>query len=172
MATNKWIVIVLMILMCLLGLVFIQESFGFPNEPTGFRGNDWGTPVGEIDCGLKLATSIDKLKFEAYTPDIEFKVFDVMLLFLDGKLAGYSMCLKDLSTVDMFLVLCCETFGEPTSESYEFAAWESEDTIVELDLYYGIIVMGSMLDIRSLEALFEWYESQGGRISPESKPNI
>lgn len=172
MATNRRIVIVLMILMCSLGFIFIQESFGFSNEPTGFRDNDWGTPVGEIDCRLELISSIDKLNFEAYTPDIEFKVFDVVLLFLDGKLVGYSMYLKDPSASGIFLLLCYKTFGKPTSTYDESAVWESEDTVVELDLSYGIIVIGSRLGIQSLDALFEWYESQGGKISPKSKPSI
>jgi hypothetical protein len=158
--------------MCSLGLIFTQESFGFLNEPTGLGGNKWGTPVGEMNCGLKLITSIDKIKFEAYEPDIKLKLFDAMVLFLDGKLTGYSMRLKDPSMVGMFLIVCYKAHGDPTSESNKFVTWESKNTTVELDLVYGIITVGPMSGILSLEALFDWYESQGGKISPESKPHI
>lgn len=172
MIINKYIVIALMILMFLLGLIFIQESFAFPNEPTGFKDNKWGTPIEEINCGLELISSIDKIKFEAYEPDIKLKAFDIMLLFLDNKLAGYSMRLKDPTTVDVFLMLCSKLYGSPTSTSNEFVIWESKNTVIELDLVYGIITIGSMSAIISLEALFEWHESQGGKISLKSKRGI
>ena len=172
MAINKRIVIASMILMAFLGLVFTQQAFGFPNEPTGFRDNKWGTPVGEINCGLKLIMSIDKIKFKAYVPDTKLKLFDAMLLFLDGKLTGYSMRLKDPSTVDVFLMLCCKAHGKPTFTSDEFVSWESKNTTVELDLVCGIITVGSTSGIRSLEALFEWYESQRGKIGAESKEGV
>lgn len=172
MATNRRIALALMILMFLSGFIFIQKSFAFPNEPTGFKDNKWGTPIGEINCGLKLIASIDKIKFKAYEPDMKLKVFDCILLFLDGKLAGYSMRLKDPRTVNVFLGLCSKLYGKPTSTFGEFVVWESKSTTIELDLSYGVIVIGSMSGIRSLEALFEWYESQGGKIGPKSKRGV
>ena len=172
MNTNRHIVVASMILMFLLGLVFIQESFAFPNEPTGYNGNKWGTSIGEINCELKLVSSIDKIKFEIYEPGIKSEALDSSLMFLDGKLAGHSIRFKDPRIANVVLMVYSKLYGKPASVSDEFVIWASKNTVIELDLAYGIIIIGSMSGIRSIEALLEWYESQGGKIIPERKQDI
>ena len=172
MIINRHIVLGLIVLTFFLGMIFVQESFGFMNEPTGYLDNKWGTPIDKIDCELEEVVAIEKIKFKAYTPDIELQTLDIMFLFLDDKFIAYSVRVKDPKTIKLFAMLCYKAHGQPTKVMGDFAMWESEDTIIELDLVYGIATIGSATGTRSLEALFEWYESQGGNIKPEKKVGI
>lgn len=169
MIINRKMVLGLIVLMCFLGLVFVQESFGFVNEPAGYKDNKWGTPIDQIDCGLKEVVAIEKIKFKAFTPDIKLQTLDILFLFLDDKFIAYSVRVKDPRNAKLFAAICYRTHGQPTKVIGEFVIWESEDTIIELDSVYGIATVGSATGTRSLKALFKWYESQGGNIKPEKK---
>ena len=172
MIINRNIVLGLIVLVGFLGLIFVQESFGFMNEPTGYKGNKWGTPIDQIDCGLKEVVAIEKIKFKAFTPDIKLQTMDIMFLFLGNKFAAYSLKVKDPRTTKLFTMLCYKAHGQPSRVIGGTAIWESEATIIELDVVHGIATVGSATGTRSLEALFEWYESQGGDIKPEKKVGI
>ena len=58
MSIERKIIVGLLALMFILGVVWIDAVFAFQNEPTGWGGNGWGTPVGEINCGLEKIKSI------------------------------------------------------------------------------------------------------------------
>lgn len=164
MIINRNMVLGLIVLMSFLGLIFSQEAFGFMNEPTGYRDNKWGTPIDQISYDMKELVSIEKIKFKAFTPDIELKTMDILFLFLDDKFVAYSVRIKDPDNIATFAMICRKIHGPPTKTLGRLVMWESKAAIVELDVARGLLVAGSAVGTRSLEALFEWYKSQGEKI--------
>ena len=172
MIKEKKILLGTMILAILLIFTFTQAAFGFPNEPTGFHGNKWGTPIEDMNCGLEKILSIEKIKIDIYSPEIELKTCQAMVIFLDDKFAVATIKINSLKFLNAFLKLHIHTYGKPTEISLPFMTWIGQIAIIEIDAEHGIAVMGSPAGVRSVESLFDWYESKGGKVGVEDKKDI
>ena len=172
MIKEKKILLGTMILAILLTFTFTQAAFAFPNEPTGFHGNKWGTPIENMNCGLEKIVSIKEIKIAVYSPEIEMKTFQAMVIFLDGKFAAVTTKLTDLRFLDVFLGLYIHAYGEPTEMEGNCVKWVGQTAIIEFDVELGIVVMGSPAGLTSVGALFGWYKSRGGKMGGGDKEGI
>lgn len=166
MSLERKIIVGLIFLMFLLGLVFIQKSFGFPNEPTGYFNYKWGTPVKKFDCVLVKVLSIEEVNIDLYAPEQQEGVATT-LVFLDGKLAALVFRLLGDVDIKEFANSLFMAFGKPTEVSTTSIMWKSETAVATLNVATNTVIAGSTTGLDSMEALLRWYTSKGREIDPE-----
>lgn len=160
MLTKRKITVGLIILTLVLGLVWVQGALAFTNEPTGFRGHPWGTPIEDLSFKIKSLQSIPEIKVDIYgVVDVSPQDVKEMIFALDGKLAGMSGQLGTAEESKAMVMVMIQTFGPPTKRTDVSLIWEGETAYVEMLPNYGTFVIGSATGMHSVEALLEWHEA-------------
>lgn len=157
MAIERRIVLTLIVLVCMLGIIWANTAFAFQNEPTGFRGNKWGTDVKDLTFKVEKATSLEEIKVDFYNILQTSESFESMIITLDGKLVAVITSLKDTKKAKPFATVLLKLYGDPTDLTEETAVWVGETSTIEFSPFEGVVIIGSTIGMQSLEALLEWY---------------
>lgn len=163
MSTERKVVLGLIVLMLALGVVWVRTSFAFPNEPTGFNNNKWGTPIEAMNLEVNLYKKLPNTKVAFYEPAVENEVFVIRLIALDGKLVGANLTSKDRSKAALreMAYTIVELYGDPMYVYEEFGAlaWVGEVSVVQLYVNDGTVLYGDPAGMNSVENVLEWLMS-------------
>jgi len=144
-------------LVMLLGIVWVNAALAFQNEPTGFRGNSWGTPIENLTFKVKKIKSLEEIKIDVYLVLPKRPEIGTMLVALDGKLAGVSAKLENEEFMESVAKTLIMAYGEPTEYTEESVIWKGNTTIIEFVPSLRTLTIGSVTGMMSVEALLEWY---------------
>jgi len=161
MLRERNMVVVLIILICMLTAVWTQVAFGFQNEPIGYMGTCpavWGTPIEDLNCKLKKIKSFEDIKIDIYLPEQRSSYFKTLLIFIEGRLAATNTKIVDMRLLEVFLARFLKVYGDPTEVSEGLIAWRGQTAVIELDVFNGVITVGSPLGVASINELFEQHQ--------------
>jgi len=146
------------ILLLIVVMVMAGAALAFQNEPSGFRGLEWGDPPVE---GM-ISFSIISLSHSYELPDEKLALGAVSLymilyeFFIRGDkevFAGAGLYFKGEENYDRMERICKEKFGEPTKTRYNGMTWNSSKSIVILQ--YDIIEERGWLALHSMPLSIE-----------------
>ena len=123
--------------------LFSINSYGFTNEPTGFRGIDWGADISKF-TDMSLCASGEDGIIKVYTKNNEnFKFVDadltqIMYSFNKGRFCGVAITFKEYSNFTKIKDTLFQTYGEglkKVDESKENYLWFGDNVIIDLKYY-------------------------------------
>jgi len=121
----------------LAALLSAAPSFAFDNEPSGFRGVDWGTPLGAVRGKVKLVFNrAIEADIAEYRSQADLRVAGVPLLFnfyrfYRGRLSEGIMFTDFSQRANLEQVLTAR-FGTPQDKAGRQVVWAGKTTIVVL----------------------------------------
>ena len=157
MSIERKIIVGLIILVCMLGIAW-TKAFAFPNEPTGFRGHKWGTAAKDLTFEVEKVKSIKEIKVDVYritkpsAPHLK-----ELIVTLDGKMAGLSIKIEGEAKIIAMAQDLLKRHGRPTEYTEQSVMWKGNTSIIEFVPDLGLLAIGSLTGMESIEALLEWY---------------
>jgi len=115
----------------------ISPALGFQNEPDGFRGIAWGTPIGQLGKEMKVVESHPDIVYYQRAGD-SLKIGGAQLKeisygFYKGKLSSVIIQATDLQKDPLYDAMEAQ-FGPTSKSDYEdFWIWEGTNTNISLD---------------------------------------
>ena len=126
-----------------------REDIGsYPNEPDGFRGIKWGTPLKNIKGMTYISADDSGQRFYVRKSDRlaigDARLEAIMYVFWKGKLASAIFSFKGSHNMEIIAGVMKKRYGDPNREQDDVSAWIGQTTSMTMK-YSRVTEEGALL---------------------------
>lgn len=159
-------VIATLVLVGFLGFIWPHVALAFKNEPSGYFGHKWGTPMEDISFRTEFVDSMKDVKVDIYTRLPKGRTLDTSILALDGKMVGVVIQPYNIDEADVMGLasILIDSYGSPTNydKAKGLLMWAGKVSVIQFDIYKAMLIVGDPNGLLSIASLLQWYKSRKG----------